>query len=93
VRHFIPATTAFVGFTLALLIAFGIERRAAAMAISALGVVYVVLSLYASLRAAGRDGWDLLPALPLTFAVYQAAYATGFWLGLVYWGFRRPPRA
>jgi GT2 family glycosyltransferase len=92
-RHFVPAAAAFIGFSLILMIAFGVARRPATATLSALGAVYVFLSLYASLRAANREGWDLLPALPLTFAVYQAAYATGFFGGLVYWGLRSRPRA
>jgi hypothetical protein len=47
--------------------------------------IYAVLNIYASLRAAQREGWDLLPALPVTFAAYQSAYAIGFFAGLLYW--------
>jgi succinoglycan biosynthesis protein ExoA len=84
-RHFVPGAAALLGLGLVLLIALGMERAAAATVMFVLGFLYLVLSLYATLRSAGRAGWDLLPALPITFAVYQSAYAAGFCAGLVYW--------
>jgi glycosyltransferase involved in cell wall biosynthesis len=92
VRQFIPAAAAVTALVLALMIAAEIERRAAFVTASSLAIVYVFLSLWTSLRAASREGWDLLPALPVTFAVYQAAYALGFCQGLVYWLLRDPKR-
>lgn len=75
-RHFVPAAVVIVGLVLLFL---------ARPVLLLLAGVYVLLSLYASVLSARRKGWDLLPALPITFAVYQAAYATGFLAGLVYW--------
>jgi GT2 family glycosyltransferase len=84
-RHFVPAAAALVGLCLVSLTTVGIERAAAEAILFALVLFYLVLSLFASLRSASREGWDLLPGLPITFAVYQSAYAAGFSAGLVYW--------
>jgi succinoglycan biosynthesis protein ExoA len=82
-RHFVPAAA------LATFVAvITLSRQTAILLLAA----YALLSLYASLRAAKREGWDLLPALPVTFAVYQGAYAVGFFAGLLYW-FTRNGRA
>lgn len=82
-RHFIPAATLLAGFFLLLL---------ARPVLFAFTAVYLLLSLYASVRAAAREGWDLLPILPITFATYQFAYASGFLAGLVYWTAKRTGR-
>jgi succinoglycan biosynthesis protein ExoA len=87
IRHFVPGAAALLGLGLVLLIALGMGRAAAAVLL-VLGFLYLVLSLYAAVRASGSEGWDLLPALPITFAVYQSAYAAGFCVGLVYWVLR-----
>jgi hypothetical protein len=47
------------------------------------------MSVHFAVRSARREGWDLLPVLPVIFAVYQAGYAAGFSIGLVYWGLCR----
>jgi succinoglycan biosynthesis protein ExoA len=90
VRHVVPALAAFIGALLILLSVLKIA--AAAQILVVLGFAYAGLSVWASLRAASKEGWVLLPALPITFAVYQAAYAGGFCMGLVYWTLcRREP--
>ncbi len=91
-RHFVPVLAALGGLWLLARIASGAERRAAPIIAFALAVVYLALSIYASVKAAHREGWDLLPALPITFATYQMGYACGFCIGLIYWGSRRTPR-
>jgi len=75
-RHFVPAAALLIGVGLLLF---------ARPALLVLVLIYLLLSLLASVRSAQREGWDLLPALPITFAVYQFAYAAGFLSGLVYW--------
>ncbi len=45
--------------------------------VSILGV-YAVLSLAISARIAARDGWRLLPVLPVLFFVIHASYGLGF---------------
>jgi succinoglycan biosynthesis protein ExoA len=86
VRHFVPAAAALLVAGLVLGSILGIE--AAEVILAVLGFLYVALSLDATVRSAPREGWDLLPALPVTFAIYQSAYAAGFWAGLVYWSLR-----
>jgi len=75
-RHFVPAAALLTGIGLLLL-----ERPA----LLVLGLIYLLLSLLASVKSAQREGWELLAALPITFAVYQVSYAAGFLSGLVYW--------
>jgi GT2 family glycosyltransferase len=75
-RQFVPATA------LAVLLALSALKSPAA---AILVIAYTLFSAYASVTAASREGWDLLPALPITFAVYQIAYALGFYAGLLYW--------
>jgi hypothetical protein len=48
----------------------------------ALVAAYFIATVWASISAAHRDGWDLLPALPAVFAVYHAAYGLGFLAGM-----------
>ena len=60
-----------------------------------LGLVglYALGAVMASLLAAARQGWTLLPLLPLVFASYHFAYGYGFLWGL--WDFvilRHGPR-
>lgn len=80
VRHFVPAAAVIAGFGLLLF---------ARPMFVALAAVYLLLSLVAAAQSARREGWDLLPALPVIFAVYQSAYAAGFFSGLLYWTLRR----
>lgn len=81
-RHFVPVTALTIFVVLA--------ATLAPAALILLGA-YVLVSMAASIRGASSDGWDLLPALPVTFAVYQLAYAVGFLAGFLYW-FRRGDR-
>jgi succinoglycan biosynthesis protein ExoA len=92
VRHFIPAAAALLGISLLVWLATGIEWHSADLTLLILLSTYLLLNIYASVKAASREGWDLLWALPVTFATYQVAYAYGFWIGLIYWGSRRIPR-
>jgi len=43
--------------------------------------LYLLANGLASLRQAARDGWTLLPRLPLVFATIHLAWGGGFWLG------------
>jgi hypothetical protein len=85
-RHFVPGAAALMGAGLVLGSLLGIETARVMLAV--FGLLYLALSLYATVRSASREGWDLLPALPVTFAIYQSAYAAGFCGGLVYWSLR-----
>jgi glycosyltransferase involved in cell wall biosynthesis len=103
-RQYVPAAAATGAILLGSLATLGallhtqVLRNGALAILGGLAVLYLALSLFASFRAAARYGWDLLPLLPLTFALYQAGYGAGFLIGCVYWGLcsqrQRPiPRA
>jgi succinoglycan biosynthesis protein ExoA len=49
---------------------------------------YLLADITASVVVAARNGWSLLPALPMIFAVVHCAWGGGFLAGLVYWPFR-----
>jgi succinoglycan biosynthesis protein ExoA len=93
-RHLAPA--AFVGGNAALLVgmaiaaAFGARRWLAEMAALwiALAATYVLANLTASLLAARRHGWAILPYLPATFATFHVSYGLGFAAGLLRFLFR-----
>jgi glycosyltransferase involved in cell wall biosynthesis len=46
--------------------------------------IYVILSACFGIIAARRNGWNLLPVLPLVFATYQLGYASGYAAGLLF---------
>jgi succinoglycan biosynthesis protein ExoA len=54
---------------------------------------YVGVSLAASFQAARRHGWDLIPLLPVVFAVYHASYGIGFLAGMWHWSRGGPESA
>jgi GT2 family glycosyltransferase len=61
-----------------------------AAALFAVGAVsYLAVLLVASVTTAARDGWDLLPILPATFARYHLGYGVGFLQGLIDFVVRR----
>jgi hypothetical protein len=61
-----------------------------AAAVFAVGAVsYLVVLMVASVTTAARDGWDLLPILPATFARYHLGYGVGFLQGLIDFVVRR----
>jgi len=80
IRHVIPA--AFVG-TLGLLLITGVFWRPALGGAIGLAGVYLFSVLLASLLAAARTEWTLLPALPLAFCCFHLGYGYGFLRGLV----------
>jgi len=53
---------------------------------------YVVACALAACFSAQRFGWQLLPYLPVTFAVFHLSYGLGFLMGSVYWTFARSLR-
>lgn len=74
-RHLAPGVCVLLGVGLAMASVFW---RLPLFVLCGLAGVYAALSLVASVAAARRYGWDLLPALPVVFAVYQVAYGLGF---------------
>jgi glycosyltransferase involved in cell wall biosynthesis len=94
-RHLIPG--AFVAGNIALPLSAlclaiagrgGLAERTA-LAWAFVLAVYLLASAVASLAAAKKFGWRLLPYLPGTFAVFHVSYGLGFLLGSVYWTFAR----
>lgn len=55
--------------------------------------LYGAASMAASLAAAKRNGWNLLPVLPAVFLVYHVSYGIGFLSGVVYWLTKANPSA
>ena len=92
-RHLVPGT-----FVLAncLLLTAGILRWTAAFAWPSwftnfgvgMDVLYVCASLFFAFIASKRNGWALLPMLPLVFAIYHLAYGLGFLAGTFYFSTR-----
>jgi succinoglycan biosynthesis protein ExoA len=94
-RHLIPGV--FVAGNMALLLAAlclavagrGNLAEKTLLAWAAVLAAYVLASIVASVAAANKFGWKLLPYLPGTFAVFHVSYGLGFLLGSVYWTFAR----
>ena len=94
-RHLIPGV--FVAGNIALLLAalcLAVAGRRNLAEKTLLGwaavlAAYVLASIAASVAAANKFGWKLLPYLPGTFAVFHVSYGLGFLLGSVYWTFAR----
>jgi succinoglycan biosynthesis protein ExoA len=55
----------------------------------ALGVIYVLASLFASTVCARHRGWRYFPLLPFTFATIHFSWGFGFWAGLFRFGVPR----
>jgi hypothetical protein len=47
-----------------------------------INAAYLLLAFEASFLAAKRDGWTLMPVLPLVFVIYHLSYGVGFLAGL-----------
>ena len=64
-------------------------------AVVLLGGAYLVADLCASVWAARKGEWRLVPLLGIVFPTMHAAYGSGFWTGLFrfagLWRFRRTP--
>jgi succinoglycan biosynthesis protein ExoA len=92
-RHLIPG--AFVLLSLGLILSplaiVASGRTSAAeevwAASAAFFVMYAIGCLIAAYFAARRFGWQLLPRLPITFAVFHFSYGLGFLAGAAYWPF------
>ena len=97
-RHLIPG--AFVVLNLVLFLAvvttsvsgpwFALETTTIVWA--ALLLSYALTCLASAVFSARRYGWQLLPYLPQTFAVFHLSYGLGFLAGLIYWPFARAER-
>lgn len=85
-RHLAPGV--FVG-ALSILAAAAFWSSTAALGCAILIGAYSMCSLAASAMTASRDGWKLLPVLPLVFACYHFGYGCGFLRGIVDFVMRR----
>jgi len=79
IRHLVPGFFVLVLLTLPVLAAFWRPALAVWLALVA---VYVLSNVAASVTVALKEGWDLLPFLPLVFACYHFGYGIGFLRGI-----------
>ena len=89
VRHLVPAAFVLTMLTLPIAAFFW---PWALWIWGALGMLYIIGNLAASMEAARRGGLSLFPALPAVFACYHLGYGYGFLRGI--WDFiilRRTP--
>jgi glycosyltransferase involved in cell wall biosynthesis len=78
-RHLAPGVCVLLAITLA---AASFVWRWPIAVLFALVATYFIAAVSASISAARRNGWDLLPALPAVFAVCHVAYGLGFLAGV-----------
>ena len=74
-RHLVPSL--FVLF-LALGLVAALMHPVLAWGYLAVLGLYILGNLAASMKAASREGWDLLPLLPVVFIIFHVAYGLGF---------------
>jgi len=80
VRHLVPVVFA-VGTTLGWLV--GLVHWSLGLVYVGSLILYCLLSLIFSARAAAVSGWDLLPVLPAVFLTYHFSYGIGFARGIL----------
>ena len=56
---------------------------AAGYFLALIGVIYSLSALGAAIGSARRSGWELLPLLPISFAILHVGYGSGFLIGLL----------
>jgi glycosyltransferase involved in cell wall biosynthesis len=91
VRHFVPGGVTLAAIVLMALGTVDALRKPVLLIAATAVVAWLTLSAWSAVRAARKEGWHLLPAMPVVFAVYQGAYAIGFCAGLLYWFSNRVP--
>jgi succinoglycan biosynthesis protein ExoA len=79
-RHLVPG---FFVMVLILLPLFAVWWSFAAWAWLGLSATYLTASVVASLFAAKKHGWNLLPLLPIVFGCYHLSYGFGFVHGVL----------
>lgn len=93
-RHVVPGVSVLLGGLLPLVAALGhwcgtlILGTALHLWLGLVGAYLFGVGL-ASLVAAKRQGWDLLPVLPAVFAAYHVSYGVGFLLGVMHFVIQR----
>jgi hypothetical protein len=78
-RQFVPAAFVFAVAAAAMLVATPLGWTPLAV----LGLAYALAVAAAAVIVAGRQTRDLLPGLPLAFAILHVSYGAGFLVGLV----------
>ena len=87
-RHIVPATWVLtnIGMLLGVIVCAQAGWASAWLALmliwTALLSVYAAACLIAAVHAAWRDGWMLLPVLPLVFSIFHYSYGIGFLAGM-----------
>jgi succinoglycan biosynthesis protein ExoA len=94
-RQLVPAAFVLANLIMvAAVILPGIVGRSSPLWLNAAAASFDLAYFFASLVAASltakRDGWRLLPVLPLVFATYHISYGVGFLFGLLYFFARTP---
>jgi glycosyltransferase involved in cell wall biosynthesis len=94
-RHLVPGAFVLTLLGLPVVAGFcgliGLPRAARGTVVSWVAVVvsYLAANILASVHAAARSSWRLLPLLPAVFATYHIAYGIGFLSGLMRQPLRR----
>lgn len=86
VRHLVPGMFAALVIVGALLSPL---HWMLAVAYGGFWALYLAVSAMASILAAAREGWTLLPLMPVVFFEFHFSYGLGFLHGVVYAIFRR----
>ena len=86
-RHLVPAAfvLATLGLPLLAIVSWAVQGGVAslsAFAAIAVWAVYLLALGAASVAAARKHGWELLPLLPVAFAAYHFSYGAGFLAGV-----------
>lgn len=88
-RQLIPPAFVAIILILLLLMPFSVISR---WMFTLVASFYIVATLGASISAARKGNWRLLPLLPVTFATLHLAYGFGFLTGLIrFWNRWRDP--
>jgi succinoglycan biosynthesis protein ExoA len=85
-RHIVP-----VLFVLTLLVGWlpGVLYSPLLVIYAGIAIAYLMVSIAVSVPAARNTGWDLLPILPVVFAVFHVSYGLGFATGVFAFGIRQ----
>ncbi len=90
-RQFVPPVFVVTLFAFVLTALFFTVSK---ILVGATALAYAILCVGASISAAHRKEWKLLPLLPVAFAIIHFAYGSGFLVGLArFWNRWRAERA
>lgn len=80
IRHLVPGLFLLSLLVLSALSSFSIVAWSCLILLL---MAYFSVLLVASVQAARREGWSLLPVLPAVFACYHFGYGLGFLMGII----------